>query len=119
MNHLHHRKVIENFSVVSLTVSDRLISPVSSDYPVANLLVKELEEKISESISNLPQQCRNVFIMIRYEDLTYKEAANKLGVSVNTIKTQLRRALIHLREDLRNYLPAASLMFSVSVLCLF
>lgn len=105
INFLNHMQIIKKYASESAKNESNLVSPVTSDYPIANLLVQELEEKINQSILDLPKQCREVFLLIRYEDLSYTEAAEKLGVSVNTIKTQLQRALSRLRENLKNYLP--------------
>ena len=105
VNYLDHIQVRKKYAL-ELTKNYRdLISPVSSDHPIANLLVQELEDKINQSLLDLPEQCRKVFLLIRYEDLSYNEAAEKLGISINTVKTQLQRAISRLRENLKNYLP--------------
>lgn len=57
-------------------------------------------EKLHEEIQRLPEKCREVFIAIVLENLTYKEVAEKLGVSVNTVKTHYARALKQLRDNL-------------------
>ncbi len=105
INLLNHTQIKKKYVTETAINGSNLVSPVTSDYPIANLLVQELEVKINQSILELPKQCREVFLLIRYEDLSYTEAAEKLGVSVNTIKTQLQRALSRLRENLKNYLP--------------
>jgi RNA polymerase sigma-70 factor (ECF subfamily) len=42
----------------------------SPEYPLAVLLENELEEKINQSIENLPENCRNVFRKSRFEKQT-------------------------------------------------
>jgi RNA polymerase sigma-70 factor (ECF subfamily) len=79
--------------------------PFSGDYPIANLIVKELEDKIDESIKTLPEQCREIFLMIRIYDKSYQEVADKLNISVNTVKTQMQRAVSKMKEMLKEYLP--------------
>ncbi|OFY66894.1 MAG: hypothetical protein A2V64_06630 [Bacteroidetes bacterium RBG_13_43_22] len=113
VNYLDHLQVKKKYASESEKNRTDLISPVSSDYPIANLLAQELEEKIDQSLLDLPRQCREVFLLIRYEGLSYNEAAEKLGISVNTIKTQLQRAISRLRENLRNYLPIFLLILLV------
>jgi RNA polymerase sigma-70 factor, ECF subfamily len=105
INYLAHAQVEKKYSTQSLKNYQELLSPVSPDYPVANLIVKELEGTIKLAIDKLPDQCREVFLSVRYEELSYSEAAEKLGISVNTLKTQLQRALNKLREKLKDYLP--------------
>ena len=57
-------------------------------------------EKLRKEIQRLPEKCREVFIAIVLEGLSYKEVADKLGVSVNTVKTHYARALKQLRDNL-------------------
>jgi RNA polymerase sigma-70 factor (family 1) len=105
INFINHEKVRKKYADNEVYKGSELVSPVSSDYPIANLIVQELEERINQSISELPEQCRKVFLLIRYEGLSYGETAIRTGLSVNTIKTQFQRALSRLRESLKNYMP--------------
>ena len=82
-----------------------IIPPVSDNYPIANLLSQELDDLINNAISALPDQCRTVFLLCRFEDLSYQEIATKLHISVNTVKTQLQRAVKKLQKALQDYLP--------------
>lgn len=85
--------------------------PVSDTYPLSDLIGRELEEKIRTEIEKLPQQCREIFFMSRFEDLSHKQIAEKLGISENTVKVQIYRALIKLRTGLKHYLPIIFLQF--------
>jgi RNA polymerase sigma-70 factor (ECF subfamily) len=76
-----------------------------SEYPLGNLLEKELSKKINDAVMSLPEHCRQIFLLNRNEDLTYEEIAQKLAISVNTVKTQMKIALSKLREALKDYLP--------------
>lgn len=89
---------IQNFN-------DGDLIPFSGDYPIANLIVKELEDKIRESINALPSHCRDVFVLIRFQNKSYQEVADKLHISINTVKTQMQRAVEKLKEMLQEYLP--------------
>jgi RNA polymerase sigma-70 factor, ECF subfamily len=62
----------------------------------------ELEEKLRDAINALPDQCRLIFVMSRYEELRYAEIAQKLGLSVNTIENQISKALRVLRSKLKD-----------------
>ena len=64
----------------------------------------ELEEKINRTIEQLPQKCREVFVLSRFEGLKYNEIADKLGISVKTVETQISKALLTLRTELKEYL---------------
>lgn len=85
--------------------------PVSDKYPLTDLIGQELEEKIRTEIEKLPEQCREIFYLSRFEELSHKEIAEKLGISENTVKVQIYRALIKLRAGLKDYLPILILQF--------
>jgi RNA polymerase sigma factor (sigma-70 family) len=46
----------------------------------------ELAETINSSIANLPEKCRKIFCMNRFEHLTYKEIARIQGVTVKAVE---------------------------------
>ena len=85
--------------------------PISDNIPLTDLIEEELAERIKEEIEKLPDQCREIFYLSRFEKLSHKEIAKKLGISENTVKVQIYRALIKLRSGLKHYLPIILLKF--------
>jgi RNA polymerase sigma-70 factor, ECF subfamily len=75
------------------------------------MIITELEQKIREAIDRLPFERRKVFIMSRYDGLTYNQIAEKLEISVKTVENQVGKALKTLREELSEYLPWLLLFF--------
>ena len=69
------------------------------------MVVKDISRRIDEAIAELPEKCREVFLMNRYEQLKYQEIADKLGISVKTVETHMSKALQHMRNRLAEYLP--------------
>ncbi len=69
------------------------------------LKLKELEEKLDIALKELPEQCRTIFQMSRFEELKYLEIADKLGISVKTVENQMGKALRILRLKLVDFLP--------------
>ncbi|MCW8813909.1 MAG: RNA polymerase sigma-70 factor [Chlorobium sp.] len=61
---------------------------------------KELREELNKAINDLPDKCREIFAMSRFDQLKYSEIADILGISVKTVETQMGRALKKLREQL-------------------
>ena len=47
----------------------------------------------SDAVDTLPPQCRRVFMMQRFEGLTYKEIASRLDISTSTVEKHLQKAL--------------------------
>lgn len=68
------------------------------------MIANELETHIREAIGSLPEQCRKIFLMNRFENLKYHEISEKLGVTVNTVQKQISIALEKLRDKLSKYL---------------
>jgi RNA polymerase sigma-70 factor (ECF subfamily) len=65
-----------------------------------NLSLKK--KKLEKAIDNLPEKCRQIFILNKYEGLQYKEIAEDLNISVKTVENQIGIALKRLREELQD-----------------
>ena len=85
------------------------------DYPLGRLLEKELEGEIMNAINRLPDECRKVFNMSRFENRKYEEIANELKISVNTVKYHIKHALALLHEELGKYLAVAMMILIESM----
>jgi RNA polymerase sigma-70 factor, ECF subfamily len=68
------------------------------------LVVKDISIRIDQAIEELPEKCREIFLMNRYEQLKYQEIADKLQISVKTVETQMSKALQRMRVSLNEYL---------------
>lgn len=64
----------------------------------------ETESRINNAINRLPEKCRQIFKLNRFEEKKYHEIANYLNISVKTVEGQMSRALRILREELKDYL---------------
>jgi RNA polymerase sigma-70 factor (ECF subfamily) len=70
----------------------------------AELESMELEERIRGAINTLPERCRVIFELNRFDGLSYGEIAKQLDISVKTVENQIMKALRILREQLAKYL---------------
>ena len=61
---------------------------------------RELRHALQYALEAMPERRRLVFILSRYQGLTYSEIAAVLGISVGTVEVQIVRALKFLRERL-------------------
>jgi len=61
---------------------------------------KELICYINKSIKQLPDKCRQAFILSRTEDLSYKDISGQLGISVSTVEKHISKALRVLKTSL-------------------
>lgn len=73
---------------------------------------KEMALRIQEAINSLPEQCRLIFQMSRFEELKYREIADRLKISVKTVEAQMGKALKQLRNLLGEYINAILVLFS-------
>ena len=63
-----------------------------------------LSQRIEKAIADLPEQCRLVFKLSRFEEMKYKEIAEHLNISIKTVENQMGKALKRLRLDLVDFL---------------
>jgi RNA polymerase sigma-70 factor (ECF subfamily) len=71
--------------------------------PLDQLIQAELSEAITGATDLLPERCRLVFALSRYEGMSYKEIAAALEISTKTVENQISKALQLLRIALDNY----------------
>jgi RNA polymerase sigma-70 factor (ECF subfamily) len=71
---------------------------------MAQLTERELERAVVHAIAGLPERCRDVWMLVREQGLSYAEAATVLGVSVHAVNKQMTRALSLLRTALGPFL---------------
>ena len=101
LNYLRDNKKFD-----SRLLTQENLYPLASYEQADRLVEKELQERIREAISELPERCREVFLLSRNEHLKYQVIADQLQISVKTVETQMSKALHHLRIRLREYLPS-------------
>ena len=71
---------------------------------------KEINRLLEQGIAELPEKCRQIFIMSRKEHLSTKEIAERLGISPKTVENQLTIALNRLRKTLGDFVCMALIM---------
>ena len=75
-----------------------------STSPSKNLETEELEKLIEEAIDQLPERCRIVFSLSRFEEMSYAQIARELDISPKTVENQISKALKLLKEAVEPYL---------------
>ncbi len=68
------------------------------------LNAKEISEIIEKTFDSLPERCKQIFQLSRYEGLKYKEIAEKLSISIKTVEANMGKALKHFRNNLKAYI---------------
>ena len=103
LNYLEKNKATNKLTI-SLSSADYQILSWDSDYPLGQLFQKEILNILEKGINELPQACKEIFMLSRNEEMNYNQIARMLGISVNTVKTQMKIALARLRGKLKDFL---------------
>jgi RNA polymerase sigma-19 factor, ECF subfamily len=73
----------------------------------------ELKMELDLSLSKLPERCKEVFELSRFEHLSHAEISNQLNISAKTVEGHITKALKQLRLDLRTLI---SLFLSLGII---
>ena len=95
------------FIVITLIVPGRATHHERTGwYPdiLESIFSEEMEKSLNEAIETLPEQCRQIFYLCRFEDLSYREISAKLDISLSTVKTQMQRAMVKLAGAVKDHL---------------
>lgn len=99
LNYLKHQRVKAKHQMhVAWSMKDE-VEPSGK-----KIQVKELKQQLNRAMQELPEQCRLIFQLSRFEDMKYREIADQLGIAVKTVENQMGKALRLLRVKLIDFL---------------
>jgi RNA polymerase sigma-19 factor, ECF subfamily len=81
--------------------------------PEESVEKEELEREIEFALNLLPDRCREVFELSRFEGMKYGQIAEQLNISVKTVEGQMSKALRLLRNHLREFLVVVIILFGL------
>ncbi|WP_205943427.1 RNA polymerase sigma-70 factor [Pedobacter polaris] len=99
LNYLKHEKVKVKYQDFTKNTTSEL-----SESAAAKIELTELQFNLRIALNELPEQCRTIFQMSRFEELKYREIAEQLGISIKTVENQMGKALKILRLKLVDFL---------------
>ena len=98
LNYLKHKNVQRRYMQEAMVdYKQRQTDEVMGD--------SELRRQLHAALQRLPEKCRTVFQLSRFEELRYQEIADRLGISVKTVEAHMGKALKVLRLRLADFLP--------------
>ncbi len=100
LNFLKHSQVIEKhkkYQKEQLEIAKSYFE-ISCENGQSILIAKEFDKQIEDAIQNLPEKCRIIFKLSRFDGLKNKEIAAHLNISINTVQTQMSLAIKKLRN---------------------
>jgi RNA polymerase sigma-70 factor (ECF subfamily) len=96
LNHLRHTKIVVRFQQEQK--SEQQIGDSVHD----ELVKREIRENLLRTIEKLPEKNRMVFMLSRFDDLSYREIAEQLEISIKTVESHMGKALKLLRKELQS-----------------
>ena len=88
-------------------VEDYHLELSQSATALKELETEELSAFLHETIDGLPERCRIIFTLSRFEEMSYQQIATELEISTKTVENQISKALRILREALEKYKGAS------------
>lgn len=106
LNFIKHQKVIQKYREIKYVehIEQEFLGTIINDYDFNRIDFENLEKKIRQSVANLPEQCRLVFKLSRFQNKKYSEIATQLNIAVKTVEAHISLALKKLRADLKEFL---------------
>jgi RNA polymerase sigma-70 factor (ECF subfamily) len=111
LNYLRHLKVVDKHAGQMNELS--LNYDALKDKSAERLLEAEIMERLQSAIEKMTPQCRNVFVLSRFENKTYKEIAAELGIAEKTVENQMGKALKVARMELKEFLPITVMLYNI------
>ncbi len=95
LHYIEHLKVMGKHAGEITATMNETIEPVTEA-----IYYSELQEKVSKVLASLPDKCREIFKMSRFDGMKYSEIADKLSISLKTVEANMGRALKEFRKAL-------------------
>lgn len=99
-----HINNINEISADDLSVRSKILDIESSANILDDIISQQIETELKLAIEELSPQCRQIFHLARYQQLTYSQIAEKLNISVSTVKSQMLRAIEKLKLLMEQHL---------------
>lgn len=117
--YLRMKAIVTNFSHLSeLKMQEIEILYYNPDENIlGSIFMHDVEEVYEKALDKLPEQCREIFVLSKQEEMKSSEIAFKLGISVRTVENQIYRGIRIIREEMKEYaLPIVMLLMMVKEL---
>ena len=95
LHHIEHQKVVSRHAGEVTARAELTSEPVTEA-----IYYSELQARVARVLQRLPERCRVIFRMSRFEGLKYYEIADKLAVSLKTVEADMGKALREFRKAL-------------------
>ena len=102
IDHLRRNRRRETW--VDGDADDGTLARIESRSPAPDDVVAARQEWhiLTQAVAELPDKCREVFLLYRGRGLTMRQVADTLNISDKTVEKHIARAMIHCRRRLRD-----------------
>lgn len=87
----------ENIDTLDISLKDELSQQPEA---IRGMEGDEMRIRLEDAIGKLPEKCRIIFMLSRFDEMPYAEIARHLDLSVKTVENQIGKALKYLRNAL-------------------
>lgn len=99
LNYIKHQKLENKYKEKAWTDLKQIETEFIDPYHNT-----ELETQINQAINELPERCREVFELSRFEGKKNKEISEHLDISIKAVEANITRALSTLRKKVAEYM---------------
>ncbi|MFN0293354.1 RNA polymerase sigma factor [Pedobacter helvus] len=99
-NHYRSQQVHQSYLDRELNVQKILVPA-----PDEVFQKKELNALIMAATAQMPEKCKQVFLLSRYQHLSHKDISDQLGISVSTVKKHITKATNILKANFKHHSP--------------
>lgn len=106
LNHLQHLQVrqrtenmLNEHESWRLSLSINTLQACDPEF----LFSEEIKQIIDQTLRHLPQKTREIFVLNRFEGLSYHEIAEKMNLCTKAIEYHISKALSELRLSLKDF----------------
>ena len=103
INYLKHKELLttENLEYLkNLEGEERLYNYDFEFNPESSIVYNELLSQVNSIIPQLPERCREVFILSRMKGLKNREIADKLNISTTAVEKHISKAIQFFKSKL-------------------
>lgn len=110
LNFLRHQNIAAVRIEALEAINEKRLEFIDRTTPDDNIETQDIKNGIESALSELPEKCREVFVLSYINGLKSKDIADAMGVSVRTVEAHIYKALRIMRERLK-YLLVLVLLF--------
>ncbi len=97
LNHIRSKKM-------DFDQDDAILQVPNKENSTQNLLeAEDLKNAINHAVNSLPEKCRIIFGLSKFEEKSYREIAEQLCISIKTVENQMSKALKIVRKAVLEY----------------